>query len=85
MSDCSSNAFKRYEHPEVMRGKLVFDDGTELPLTFARHNGRRVDHFTMDGERYERVAGAGGRCTNPDERDCGRDCGGCEFYERVKA
>lgn len=40
---------------DVMRGKVVFDDGTELPLSYYRHNGRKVERFEMDGETFERI------------------------------
>ena len=142
MSDCKMGGRVRYtryvpegtvtHEEDVMRGKVVFDDGTELPLSYYRHNGRSVERFEMDGERFERAGAAyspergfavkadevhgllkehalkvleadgdcdfgkltaeyaeriretlagGGRCTNPDDADCGRDCDGCEFYE----
>lgn len=60
MSDCRNGGRFSYAgsarpttsaDPDVMRGKLVFRDGTELALTYNRH-GREVDHFEMDGVRY---------------------------------
>lgn len=40
--------------PDVMRGKVVFRDGSEMGLSYYRY-GREVDHFEMDGVRYVAV------------------------------
>lgn len=63
MSDCMRGGRFHYAkghgtptgtQPDVMRGKVVFEDGTELPLVYVR-NGRSVAWFEMDGVRYERA------------------------------
>ena len=67
MSDCMKGGAFRYarhgyvptgtamKEDSVMRGKVVFDDGDELPLSYARYRGRKVERFEMDGERFELV------------------------------
>lgn len=59
MSDCRWGVrpcpVREYGHDEPIRGKMVFEDGTELPFTKARYvNGkeRALDHFEADGLRY---------------------------------
>ena len=49
MSDCSNSRMEPYD--DVLRGKVVFTDGTEMSLSYYRY-GRTVDHFVMDGVKY---------------------------------
>lgn len=42
---------------DVMRGRIVFDDGTSVPLSYYRFNGRKVERFEMDGMTFNASAG----------------------------
>lgn len=80
MSGCRHGGRDVYRHPDAreydqsrpIRGRVVWDDGTESRITYGRYvNGveRRAAYVEMDGTRYEPISGTqGGGTGNRAER-----------------
>lgn len=88
MSDCRKGGRLTYLPPEPptlkrlaeLNGEPPWELEIPVPDMLPPEGVDFIGAVVMGGARFERVEG--GRCMNPDERDCGRDCDGCGWYER---